>query len=62
MSNRGPSYGLSREVKLKLASKYDADMITLVIFIGAEFLKFCVPEIGLRAPSQAPANQPTKSG
>lgn len=26
MSNRGPSYGLSREVKLKLAKKYDKQM------------------------------------
>ena len=26
MSNRGPSYGLSREVKMKLAAKYDQEL------------------------------------
>ena len=26
MSNRGPSYGFSREVKMKLAAKYDQDL------------------------------------
>ena len=26
MANKGPSYGFSREVKMKLAAKYDQDM------------------------------------